>query len=192
MKSWSKFINFHSRKCIWKCRLENGSHFVSASKCKHWKLQKLYVFIQENETANVVWKITAILSRPDCVNVENCKALSQGNQNHTFTASYTGTPFGCILRIPREITQTPLFTQYIIYWNNCQNSYINKPWWVNNWIRINPSGAETGILRRNVVNTMATDALASWWQPAVMRRILTHCGLVTPYGDTELSQHWFR
>ena len=24
---------FHSRKCIWKCRLENGDHFVSASMC---------------------------------------------------------------------------------------------------------------------------------------------------------------
>ena len=32
MKS-SKFIHFHSRKCIWKCRLENGSHFVSGSMC---------------------------------------------------------------------------------------------------------------------------------------------------------------
>ena len=33
VKSWSKFIHFHSRKCIWKCCLENGSHFVSASMC---------------------------------------------------------------------------------------------------------------------------------------------------------------
>ena len=24
-------MHFHSRKCIWKCRLENGSHLVSAS-----------------------------------------------------------------------------------------------------------------------------------------------------------------
>ena len=24
---------FHSRKCIWKCRLQNGSHFVSTSMC---------------------------------------------------------------------------------------------------------------------------------------------------------------
>ena len=24
---------FHSRKCTWKCRLENGRHFVSASMC---------------------------------------------------------------------------------------------------------------------------------------------------------------
>ena len=27
----SKFMHFHSRKCIWKCRLENGRHLVSAS-----------------------------------------------------------------------------------------------------------------------------------------------------------------
>ena len=26
----SKFIHFHSRKCISKCRLENGGHIVSA------------------------------------------------------------------------------------------------------------------------------------------------------------------
>ena len=29
----SKFIHFHSRKCISKCRLENGGHVVSASMC---------------------------------------------------------------------------------------------------------------------------------------------------------------
>ena len=29
----SIFIHFHSRKCVWKCRLENGDHFVSASVC---------------------------------------------------------------------------------------------------------------------------------------------------------------
>ena len=33
MKSLSKFIHFHSRKCVWKCRLENGGHIVSASMC---------------------------------------------------------------------------------------------------------------------------------------------------------------
>ena len=26
-----KFIQFHSGKCIWNCRLRNGKHFVSAS-----------------------------------------------------------------------------------------------------------------------------------------------------------------
>ena len=28
-----KLIHFHSRKCVWKCRLENCGHFVSASIC---------------------------------------------------------------------------------------------------------------------------------------------------------------
>ena len=27
--------HFHSRKCIWKCRLQNGGHFVSAPMC-YW------------------------------------------------------------------------------------------------------------------------------------------------------------
>ena len=31
----SKFIHFHSRKCIWKRRLRNGRPFVSASMCQH-------------------------------------------------------------------------------------------------------------------------------------------------------------
>ena len=31
-KYWSK-LYFHSRKCIWKCRLQNGVYFVSASMC---------------------------------------------------------------------------------------------------------------------------------------------------------------
>ena len=26
-------MHFHSQKSIWKCRLENGGHFVSASMC---------------------------------------------------------------------------------------------------------------------------------------------------------------
>ena len=29
----AKLIHFHSRKYIWKCRLENGGHFISASMC---------------------------------------------------------------------------------------------------------------------------------------------------------------
>ena len=28
-----EFHHFHSRKCIWKCRLQNGSHYVLASMC---------------------------------------------------------------------------------------------------------------------------------------------------------------
>ena len=28
-----KLIHYHSRKCIWKCRLENGGYFASASMC---------------------------------------------------------------------------------------------------------------------------------------------------------------
>ena len=35
VKSESKFIHFYSRKCIWKSRLENGGHFVTASMCLH-------------------------------------------------------------------------------------------------------------------------------------------------------------
>ena len=31
MKFSSEFKHFHSRKCIWKCRLENGGHFVPVS-----------------------------------------------------------------------------------------------------------------------------------------------------------------
>ena len=30
-----KIQTFHSEKCIWKCRLVNGSHFVLASMCWH-------------------------------------------------------------------------------------------------------------------------------------------------------------
>ena len=33
VKYHSKLEHFHSRKCIWKCRLENGGHFVSTSMC---------------------------------------------------------------------------------------------------------------------------------------------------------------
>ena len=40
VKFLSKFRHFHSRKCIWKCRLRNGSHFVSASMCLDSKVLK--------------------------------------------------------------------------------------------------------------------------------------------------------
>ena len=33
VKYQSKLIYFHSRKCIWICRLQNVSHFVSATMC---------------------------------------------------------------------------------------------------------------------------------------------------------------
>ena len=33
MELYSKFINVHRRKCIWKCRLQNGVYIVSASMC---------------------------------------------------------------------------------------------------------------------------------------------------------------
>ena len=33
VKSESKFFHFHSRKWIWKCRLENGGHLVAVSIC---------------------------------------------------------------------------------------------------------------------------------------------------------------
>ena len=43
-KIWSKFIHFCSRKCIWKGRLQNCDHFVSAS--MFWTIQrKLYIYI---------------------------------------------------------------------------------------------------------------------------------------------------
>ena len=33
VKSSSIFKHFHSRKCVWKCHLGNGGHFVPASLC---------------------------------------------------------------------------------------------------------------------------------------------------------------
>ena len=33
MKYYLKFRSFHSRNCIWNCRLWNGGHFVSVSMC---------------------------------------------------------------------------------------------------------------------------------------------------------------
>ena len=37
VKFKSKFKHFHSRKCVWKCRLRNAGHFVSAPMCiKAW------------------------------------------------------------------------------------------------------------------------------------------------------------
>ena len=45
MKYHLKFKSFHSRKCIWKCHLWNGSHFVSASMC-YKQSRMIIVFIK--------------------------------------------------------------------------------------------------------------------------------------------------
>ena len=52
---FSKFINFHSRKCIWKYRLENGGHFVSASMCYTPEI------ISTRELEEVTWEGLIIL-----------------------------------------------------------------------------------------------------------------------------------
>ena len=41
MKSWAKFIPFHSRKCIWKYCPWNSVYFVSASMCKWISLTRI-------------------------------------------------------------------------------------------------------------------------------------------------------
>ena len=38
MKFYSRFIDFHSRNCIWKCRQKIGGQFVSASMCFNHRL----------------------------------------------------------------------------------------------------------------------------------------------------------
>ena len=43
-----EFKHFHSRKCIWKCRLPNGNHLVSASMC----LDTLHVSHQERDVSS--------------------------------------------------------------------------------------------------------------------------------------------
>ena len=42
MKFKSKFINFHSRKFIWKCSSENSGHFVKSNYCKLLEHQRHY------------------------------------------------------------------------------------------------------------------------------------------------------
>ena len=36
------------------------------------------------------------------------------------------------------------------------------------------------------------NVICKWWLFCSDLNKLTHCGLVTPYGDTELGQHWLR
>ena len=50
VKSQSKFIYFHSRRCIWKCRQEIGGHFFSASLCSkliaaQWRYFAAYILV---------------------------------------------------------------------------------------------------------------------------------------------------
>ena len=45
MKFQSEFKHFHSRKCTWTCRLWNGVHFVSASKCENYNIASTTVIL---------------------------------------------------------------------------------------------------------------------------------------------------
>ena len=79
MKSWAKFLHFHSRKCIWKCRLGNDRSIFSASMCWKWTYQKciksrqifLYEYIirfpeQLNDLRNMMATCMGLL--PDALN----------------------------------------------------------------------------------------------------------------------------
>ena len=49
VKSWSNFIHFHSSKCISKCHLENGGHFVLASMCRD-----IYGYHRQNREITII------------------------------------------------------------------------------------------------------------------------------------------
>ena len=55
---------------------------------------------------------------------------------------------------------------------------------------VNFSAVETRMFWENDVNSGDGDGLAPPGVSAL--RTLTHCGLMTPYGDIDLGQHWFR
>ena len=45
VKSQLKLTRFNLRKYIWKCRLRNGGHVVSAPMYELWQLHRIYCFI---------------------------------------------------------------------------------------------------------------------------------------------------
>ena len=52
-----------------------------------WNInQNSYIFIQENPFANVIWKMAAILSQPQCVKDNGCVQLSSWNHHLLFSA----------------------------------------------------------------------------------------------------------
>ena len=55
MKFYLKFKCFHSRKCIWKCHLENGIHLVSASVCSCNGVVFLDVMLEANKFISWLW-----------------------------------------------------------------------------------------------------------------------------------------
>ena len=55
----------------------------------HWKLNRnLYIFIQENAFENVVWKMSAILSRPQCVNSVHAKSFLGSIEIYLYIISF--------------------------------------------------------------------------------------------------------
>ena len=72
MKFQSKFIHFHWRKCVWKCRQRNGGHVVSASMCEccmfQWGVpvltQMVYVLLDGPEKVTFLLYCTC---RMECV-----------------------------------------------------------------------------------------------------------------------------
>ena len=57
MKFQSQFKHFHSRKCIWRCRLRNGVH-LSRPQCVNWcPFELLFRSQSVHDFRNIVWKI---------------------------------------------------------------------------------------------------------------------------------------
>ena len=50
----SKTQNFHSRKCIWKCYLQNGNHFIQALVCYNKQIRLLVPFAFHSVHINLI------------------------------------------------------------------------------------------------------------------------------------------
>ena len=82
---WGRVTHIYVSKLAW----PTPSHYLNQcwnfDNCTlgnklQWNLNRnVYIFIQENAFANVVWKMAAILSRPQCVNFQHRHVLPKSH-----------------------------------------------------------------------------------------------------------------
>ena len=123
VKSLSKFYHFRSRKCVWKCRLRNGGHFVSASMCS--------TFYRSLVTLRAPWDIQMCLCASGCLMAPS-NYITQCNRN---TSPIVFLMFNCLgnYSTGKDLGIYP-WNEFV--WSTSTSAYPRGQWVVNDCVNI--------------------------------------------------------
>ena len=84
---------------------------------------------------------------------------------------------------------TFVFSQSNSVYNGLIQQLTSHWWWY-----LSPGDIRNMPILPVAVRVLEHSINTAWgrWYQSMILRALTHCGLVTPYGNIDLGQHWFR